>query len=178
MPLVPGPPDFADGVSSSSQMNQVRDAIKFGQSPPVAKLKQTSAQSIANSTSVAITLNAEDVDSDVDGVGGHDNVTNNTRYTARYAGWYWIGGGIGYASNATGVRIVEWWINGILVDGSGVCLSAVSGVSSRVPARAMLIFLAIGDYVECMAFQTSGGALNTAVSSAEMPSMNLHWTSR
>lgn len=173
MTAVPTAPTFSDGVTSSTQWNQVRDAIDFLQQPPIAQLRQTSVQSLPSSTATAITFDTENVDS----TSGHSTSSNTSRWQADYPGWYWIDGGVGYASNATGVRTAEWAINGFLVAGCGVLLAANSTGSARIPGRGMLIYLANGDYVETLAFQNSGGALNTAVSTQEQPSMGLKWVS-
>jgi len=171
---VPTPATFAVGVLASTAMNSgVRDPLNFLLSPPAAKLRQTSAQSLTTSVAAAITFDVEDLDN----VGGHSTVTNTSRYTAVYAGWYFCGGGVGYASNATGLRGAEFAVNGTVVNGVGVLLSAITGATTRVPCRGILVFLNVGDYVEVLGFQSSGGALNTAVTGTEQPSMSVVWES-
>lgn len=176
MPVVPTPPTIYDEVTTSSKWNQFRDAIRFLQSPPLAQLRQTSAQSLTNSTATAIQFQTEDVDTDIDGVGGHDSGLN-TRYTARYPGWYSVSGGIGYNANAAGQRGVEWSINGVLVNGCGALLDATAANSTRLPGRAIQVYLALGDYLEAYGFQSSGGALSTAVTTVEQPCMTVRWVS-
>lgn len=179
MAALPTLPTFTDGPSSSSQMTQLRDAINFTMRPPVAMLRQTSAQTLSTGTSTAIQFNAEDVDDDVDGVGGHDNVTNNTRYTARYPGIYLVSGGVTFAANATGFRLLWFRVNGIDINGSLVELNAVTGGAvAGMATRTIEQYLASGDYVELIAHQTSGGNLNTSVGTFEQPHMALAWKSR
>lgn len=179
MPALPTIPDFSDGPSSSSQMNQLRDAVKFAFRPPVAMLRRITTQTLTTGTSTAIGFDAEDFDDDVDGVGGHDNVTNNSRYTARYPGVYLISGGVTFAANATGFRLLWFRINGIDINGSLVELNAVTGGAVHaIGARTIEQYLASGDYVELIAHQTSGGNLNTSGSTIEQPHMAVAWKSR
>lgn len=162
MPVVPTPPTVAPGTLTSSVANGLRDAIRFLQSPPLAELRQSVAQSIPNGAWTAVTFDVEDVDTDLDDAGGHSSGTN-TRYTARYPGWYSLAGGAAWVTNATGQRGVYWAVNGTSVNGSQVLLSAISAFETCVPARLVLAYLAPGDYVEMYVYQSSGGALNTAV---------------
>jgi hypothetical protein len=144
---------------------------------PAALLRQATPQTIASGGSFKpVLLDTEDEDVDPDGIGGHSTTFDTSRYTARYPGIYRVGGGVGFAVNATGSRGVAWLRNGILVDGSDVMVPAVSSAStsSRVPARSMLIRLAEGDYIELGAFQNSGGDLATTGSSAA-PSVSIEW---
>ncbi len=177
MPLVPEVPTLAPGIASTGDFAQIRDAVRFLQRPPLAMLRQTSAQSLANATSVAVQLNAEDVDSDVEEVGGHDNSTNNTRWTARYAGWHWVAGGIGYDINSVGYRSADLGVNGVFTHASSALVPAVNGNSSRVAGRGILVWLDVGDYIELYAFQTSTGALNTGVTGVEQSHLAVHWVS-
>lgn len=170
MSAVPTVPVFGSGVLPSTQLAQLASVCTFLLAPPIFRGRQTVIQSLTNAAASAITLDAEDVDT----AGGH---TTTSRYTAQYAGWYAIGGGIGYAANATGVRGVEWWVNGVPVSGAGCMFPANAATSQRLPGRAFLVYLNIGDYVEVFAFQNSGASLNTAVSGQEQASMSLAWTS-
>lgn len=178
MPTVPEAPTIRDAVTSSSEFNGFRDAIRFLMEPPIANLRQSSAQSLANATLVAIQLNAFDVDSDVDGVGGHDTVTNNTRFTARYPGWYAPSGGVGFATNGSNWRAVEFAVNGIAVNGSGVQISSASTTApTMLPARTPLVYLDTSHFLEIYGWQNTGGALNTAVTTVQQPSMTIRWVS-
>jgi hypothetical protein len=147
----------------------VRDPARFEQDRPQASLRQTVAQSVAGGTAEAVQFNAEDTDN----YNGHDNATNNTRYTAVIAGKYQLSGGIGFASNATGFRSAVWRKNGAVINGSAVNIPTISGTPSLIPARTITVYLNVGDYVELWAFQNSGGALNTSVATGDQPSMHV-----
>ena len=116
-------------------------------------------QSLTNNTITLLNLNSEDFD-----VGTmHDTVTNNTRVTipAGNTGIYLVIGGTSFAANATGFRLIQLFKNG---NGglplTGTILSATSGTDRLVFQVTTVQSLAAGDYIELVASQTSGGALN------------------
>jgi hypothetical protein len=132
--------------------------------PPLFVGTQTSAQSIPNTGSswTAIGLNTETIDSYT----GHDNVTNNSRYTAQVAGSYLVCGVVAYATNTTGVRAARIHYNGNVIQGSAQMTLASPGTNLTgvtTPIRA--VPMSVGDYVEVAAWQNSGGSLNTATAS-------------
>ena len=157
-------------VTAAYLNSNVRDAGNFFLSWPVCETRQTLAQSLTNSTATTILYDTNDIDTD----SGHSTSTNTSRYTGKTAGRFQISGGIGYASNATGQRWVEWQKNGTSINGGGVLAAPVNGQITRLPARTMTVFLnGSTDYVELMGLQTSGGALNTAVSAADQPTLSV-----
>lgn len=176
MAVVPSPPVFTPGLSSTTQLSQLVDVIDFLLAPPRAELRQTVAQSIPNNSVTAITFDTEDLDGNVAGTAQHDNSTNSSRFTAVYAGWYQVSGGVGFSSNATGVRLSRWIVNGTTVNGSEIELAAISGAVTLIPARTIKVYLAVGDYVELGAFQNSGGSLNSAVATGTQSRMSVLWT--
>lgn len=176
MAAVPGTHDFADGVVTTSEDNSfIRDPLLFLLNRPAAELRQTVVQSIPNVTWTSITFTTEDLDTDPAGTGGHDNVTNTSRFTAVYAGWYRLSGGVEFAVNATGQRAAAWAVNGTLLNAGRTLIGATAALGMGVPARTKLLFLNVGDYVELQVYQNSGGALNTAVVAEGAPSMTVVW---
>lgn len=165
---MPAVPTFAAGARLGN--------LSFLLRPPIARLRRVTPQNIANNTPVAIAWEVADVDTDIDGVGGHDAGVP-TRYTARYPGWYQISGGVSFAANGTGLRLATWAVNGSNIAGSDVLLPALAGNSLRYTARTEQVFLAEGDYVELRAYQSSGGVLALATTSDEQPTMNVRWVS-
>lgn len=178
MATVPETHTVVGGLATSSEMNSYfRDPIAFLQNKPAARLRQTVAQILTTATYASITFTTEDFDDDPDGVGGHDNAVNTSRYTARYAGWYRLGGAVNFTSNATGIRACRWTVNGTAVNASESIGQSVSvgGFGSSAVARAEHVFLNVGDYVELQGRQDSGGNLNTDVNAAAMSSMSIAW---
>jgi hypothetical protein len=165
---VPALPTRAAGIKTTAAIYaaDITTPINNLTNRPIFKGYQSAAQSIANNSITAITMDTEAVDSE----NGHSTSSNTSRYVAPVAGWYLVIGQVAFAANGTGNRLVEIRINGagaatnlaqtvILTPGAanGSALSAVS-----------LIQLAAGDYVEVYGYQTSGGALNTAPSQSGM----------
>lgn len=126
---------------------------------PMAHLVQTVAQSIASDA--AITFDSETVDTH----GGHDNVTNNTRYTFPITGKYLIAGKVAWAATASaGYRQAYWQLNG----SSFIFYSALTVTGSNnvleVPAATMTISVTASEYISLRGNQNTGGALSTSVS--------------
>jgi len=170
MAAVPTPPDFVSAVSSTTQLNQVRDAIKFLQNRPRFKLYQTSAQNFLNGVGAAVTFNAEVLDTDIDLTSGHDNVTNNSRWTCRYPGWYLISGTVSYNANAAGIRFAYIRVNGVDQDGTIGSIGGSAAEIGCVHCHTGKVYLAAGDYVELWSSQNSGATIATYVASAPFQS--------
>jgi hypothetical protein len=112
-------------------------------------------QSLANVTVTSIAFDGTDI---LDTNGFHDPSSNNTRMTipSGYGGKYLIQGTLEFASNTTGGREVYIRKNGstnlqaIQTDAEGSLTMTISGTYD----------LAVADYVEIRAYQSSGGALD------------------
>lgn len=121
---------------------------------PQAKLTRTTAQTTTDATDAFVAFTSEVIDT----LGGHDNVTNNTRYTAQAGGMYMFCASIPWENSAVGVRRLDFRKNGTQFY-SGSAYAAGSAV--RVVSNATrIIELTFGDYVEVSVNQTSGGDLD------------------
>jgi hypothetical protein len=161
-------------VVTAAQLNaNLRDAINFLISPPLAILRQTVAGSFTSATWTQVSFDTEDIDRD----SGHSTVTNTSRYTAQTAGYYLCAGKISFASNATGRRWTRWDVNGSEINATRLGFAPSNGDVSEIPACSRWIFLNVGDFVELKGYQDSGGALNTVVTSGDQPMANLQWMS-
>lgn len=153
-------PFLAGQTLTAQDLNDVTD-------PPLAYLRQVVAQPIPATAFTAVTFTAEDLDSH----NGHSTTTNTSRYVCMRAGVYEVAGGVAFAPNTTGYRIPAIARNGTIIPGSRVnALALPSGVVASIAARTIKVRLALGDYVELLAYQDSGGALNTDVSDVGMQS--------
>jgi hypothetical protein len=114
----------------------------------------TSNPSIANNTLTTISFGAELFDSD----NFHDNTTNNSRITipAGKAGKYLITGASSFVSNSTGIRSIRFYKNGSLIYNYVIQAGTVTNTFQNI---SYLADLAVNDYIELIAYQTSGGAL-------------------
>jgi len=161
-------------VVASYFNSNIRDAGNFWLARPLCILRQTSAQTLTTATWTDLLMDTEDIDRD----GGHSTVTNPARYTSPTAGYLLLGGGAGFAANATGQRGVRWALNGTTINGTQVFISAVAAQVLTLANRA--IFQAVNgttDYVTNQGHQTSGGNLNTAVTTDQQPSFHILWVS-
>lgn len=150
-----------DALNTTNVNAYLRDPIRFLLAAPLCRLRQTTAALTATGTWTDMPFTTEDIDTDPDGVGGHSTSANTARFTARYPGWYDVGGAVAFISNATGNRGVRLAINGTAVNGSETLTPAVNGTTSEAVLRPMTVLLDEGDYITLQGFQTSGGALNT-----------------
>lgn len=174
MTAVPAPPTFVDLTPLTlAELNAMVDAINFSLNPPIARLRQTAGQAIANGTPTAITFDTEDEDS----ANGHSTSSNTSRYTAVYAGWYRVSGGASWAVNSTGNRAAYWYTNGTVVPGSETMGPSSASVFHSTTARSILVFLNVGNYVELYGYQTSTASLNTAASGQSESTMIVEFVS-
>lgn len=174
MATVPSVASQSTGASATSTWaNSVKDGVDFltGESAtnkrPLVALRQTTAQTIATGSWTAVTFDSEDHDSD----GMHSTATNTSRVTAVLAGWYQVNATVSFTSNATGARGV-----GLRKDSSGSGIPTEARVFVPAPSGSAgvsisgLVYLAAGSYVEAVAWQDSGGNLDTLVSSSQVRS--------
>ena len=119
----------------------------------------TATTSLPNATILAIAFGVEYFDHDPNGA-LHDTSTNNSRITIRTTGVYHIGGQGVFDSNATGYRELRFRANGV-VDLLLDARTAISGSVHYCMLYGMWPLVA-GDYLEMMAQQTSGGALDVS----------------
>lgn len=142
------------------------------QRPEGAWVTTATAQSIANNTGTSITFASGTVEQDD---GGFWSASNPTRLTATSPGWYTIVGRVEFASNATGMRILD------------IVQNYASGATTRFVAdqRHMAItngavddlttewiaYMNTGDYCQVQAYQSSGGSLNVNNADLEMVRM-------
>jgi hypothetical protein len=123
-----------------------------------AKAYQAGTQSIPNTTPTAVTLTTELYDTD----GFHEGVTNPSRFTvpSGKAGYYSLKGKLYWDGNATGARTLWFLVNATtVVRGSTANLENLSSNPQQMVTTAD-VQLDAGDYVELIAYQSSGGALN------------------
>lgn len=170
MAEVPTFPTFVDGLLVASQLNQLGDALRFVMAPPKVKAYQTVAQSLPNGSLTTITLDSTEFDPYTMWDAGLP-----TRITIKYAGYYFVSGGVAFVLNTSSYRYVRIAVNGsTLVDGN-TAVAPVPSISTRVPARATITYLDVDDYVELSAQQASGGALNTGVAIGDGSDLVVSW---
>jgi hypothetical protein len=167
---VPTVPTFVDGVLSSSELNQLGDALRFLQSPPKVKAYQTVAQSLANGSLTVITFDTTEFDTHTMWSSGAP-----TRVTILYPGYYFLSGGVATVVNDTSYRYARIAVNGTTITDGNTAVDPVPSISTRVPARATITYLNVDDYVELYAQHAIGGSLNTAVAVGDASDLVVAW---
>lgn len=156
-------------AANASRLNQIEQGIEDAHLMPAVRVFHNANQSITTATLTALAFNSERYDT-VGGVASnqHDTVTNNSRLTCRYAGIYDISASVEFAANATGERDVRIRLNGTTYIGFQREPTNTASFSTIVNCTTDYQ-LAVNDYVECVVFQESGGALNVVASSNWSP---------
>jgi hypothetical protein len=135
---------------------------------PRFKIVQTVAQAFATATWTSVSFDAEDA-AVPDTANGHDNVTNNSRYTvqAGHGGLWLISGKMAWANSTVNRRQTRYRINGATVIVGSETASAPASSGPQSPGPAMMMNLVAGDYIEMQAAQDSGGSLNSGIFGAD-----------
>lgn len=108
-----------------------------------------------------------------DPFGMHDESGVLSRVTIPAPGWYSLAAHLQWAANSSGVRYAFLLLNGVHVLDTD-CREA-SGTANFVATNnvATTSWLNAGDYIECQAFQDSGGGLNVIANSRASPELRV-----
>lgn len=168
MPAMPTLPTnwTPNHTPTAPELKQVLDAINFLLGPPLFFGFQSTAQSLTSGAWTALNLEQETVDS----ISGHDTVTNKSRYTPTYPAWYLAFGYAGFESNGTGARGAAIAKNGTRQGGQTTFGAAVVSDRCAYPCLGIVQCNGSTDYIETHGFQSSGGALNSCVTVADIRS--------
>lgn len=167
--------NVGENPTSTILNSRIRDALNFLKARPHAVLRRTTSQSVTNSFGEAVQWTSEDLDTD----SGHSTVTNTQRYTVQSDGVYYLTAIVPFAGNASGRREAYFRLNGDSSRrwGQMTIYPGSAGASAELcVAIATHMKLVVGDWVEVIAFQTSGGALNV-VSTNQDPRFEILWVS-
>lgn len=166
---------MARGIFTALTSPSAADMNELSQVPR-CRLFNSAAISIPTAVATALTFNTEVFDAAAPN-NMHDTATNTSRITVPTggAGWYNITGSLEFAANATGYREIRVRLNGV----TNIAIHNAMAVTVATITHRMSInvqyALNVGDYVELMALQTSGGALNVATNSDFSPSFQACW---
>lgn len=154
------------GLAGAAWANSVKDGVDFlvgsgSNALPIAVVQQSVVQSVPASTWTVLTFTSELLDSD----GMHSTATNTGRLTAVTAGWYLVAAQYGWGSHASSTRrIVGVRKNGGSAPTEGRSDTLSWGGSNGSVGITTMVQMSVGDYIEVVAYQDSGGALDTATS--------------
>lgn len=161
---------WTDGVSSCSaaRNNVHEDGINDAHYMPAVRVGRAAALSVTTSTWTLVPWTNEAFDTAGNAASTmHDNSTNPARLIARYAGKYQVNACVGFAVNTTGERLLQVQKNTEALPGGadwGDACEAVTNDIARLNAS-FLIDLAVNDYIACVVWQNSGGALDVTTAS-------------
>jgi len=173
MATVPVPHQFAVGeIATADNINTYYSGISFLENPPIALIYQNSGQAIPTGTAdTTLTFDSTLIDT----YNGHSNSVNNSRYTAQVAGWYRANAYCSFGINSTGYRSV-----GIKKNGSFIQSSVMQGLPGSASwgtfaTPTTYVFMNVGDFLEVVVSQTSGGSLTNVVGAPVGPSLTIAW---
>jgi hypothetical protein len=169
------PGSYLTGALWTAQVKATMDYLMGSGTNGVPRFKgwASTAQTLTTgATDTPITLDTEDWDSD----NGHSTTVNTSRYTIQVAGTYRIVAIGGFSTNATGNRKL-----GININGANARAGSIqqAGMASNSWNSCVVTELAcvVGDYIEIVMWQTSGGNLATAASAGFGPALMVCWIS-
>lgn len=141
--------------SASGEATGLKWATPGGSSDISARVFNSASISLTNNTWTTLTFNSERWDTDTI----HSTVSNTGRLTATTAGKYLIIGHAEFSTHATGIRQLQIRLNGAtpLIFFN---IHTMNGADAGMLMISTQYNLAADDYVELLAFQNSGGALN------------------
>ena len=160
------PPNFTTGqIVTEANLDTLSDDITFLAGPPRTRVYNNANISHATSgTLQAVTFNSERYDTDT----MHSTAVNTSRITFTTAGTYDVFGALDFDANATGYRQIAIRVGGATYIASVTVPTIGAGAPHQLVIATTYAFTA-GQYVELMANQTSGAALNILASANYSP---------
>lgn len=165
----------AGAIAPAAWGDTVRDDLQYLANPPRCRVRPSAVQPISNNAWTALTFDLEDWDTDA----MHSTATNTSRITATTAGVYHVAGIVQWAASTTGQRFAGLRKNGTTTAAPNEGrVGGFAPAGTTVPALEVVndVVLAVGDWVELLAFQDSGASLNTGVESGA-PVLSARWVS-
>lgn len=160
-----------DDITAALLNAHIRDNSQFLHQPPCCRVFNSANISVSNGAYNALTFNSERYNTD----SMHSTAVNTSRITATTAGKYNAGGCIQYAAAAGGsIRAAAVRLNGLTIVGHMTTPSLGASASPQVNVSCDYA-LAAADYLELLAFQDSGAALNATVNGNYSPEFWASW---
>lgn len=162
------PPDLSTGdVISETAWDYILSNLNFlGGASGVygCHVYHDANQSLTTATETTVAYNQELFDTDT----MHDPASNNSRITFTTAGKYFVGANMSFDGHATGYRYVNLRTGGSAIVGSITAISAGAGQGTNMNI-CIYISVTAAAYIECRAYQNSGGALNVVTGTQYSP---------
>lgn len=138
--------------------------------PPACRVHHSAVQSIPNNTETPLLFNSKRYDTD----SMHSTSVNTSRITLNTAGLYVVSGNIQWAANATGPRQIGIRLNGGTYLAIELDPSAGASIVHQQNVTTVYKFAAT-NYVELVAYQASGAALNSNAAGNYSPEFSATW---
>lgn len=144
------------------------DLEKYQSMIPQAKIKagirveRTTSQTISNASWQTATYDTIDWESLPSDLTSQFSIGVPGRLTCRVAGLYYLNAQIRFAANATGTRGLAIQVNAVSVTGEHRGAFSTQDAQLNISCAYPMV---IGDYVQVLLYQSSGGNLNTIASS-------------
>lgn len=160
---------------TDTKMHWVGDGSRWVPMPGslVLKVRQTTAQTnFTDGSLVDVVFNTEDYDR----LGGYAATSSSTTYTPGIPGWYELTGGCSFTSNASGLRLLRWKVNGTLQNEGGAQYGGITGNPACYPARTIAVLLNSTDTLGLNATVSGAGStLSALVSTGYQPHMTVKY---
>lgn len=144
---------------------------RLGLNRPEAILTTLHNQNVSTSTTTAVAFESEVMDSH----GGHDNVTNNTRYTAPQSGVYRVDAVVPWVNNTVeGKYEMHVRVNGSTTWVAGYAYKGTQNITA-ISQGGATVRLTQGDYIELLVWQGSGGTRAIDCTFNGGPRMEIEW---
>lgn len=174
MATAPPSPNWATlETISETKLDSISTVLDFLKAPPLASLDRSSDQTISNTTHTAVQWNSETFDT----VGGHDTVTNNSRYTAQYDGIYMLSASIPWTAHANACKYEMYFKRSDGIEYNGNSIQKSTSSHTLVTSSSRLMALTTGEYVEVWVWQDSGGNRTIESSFHGGPKFDIRWVS-
>lgn len=146
----PAATDAADGPTQIQNLATDIDTRRYTDRQTAAQLRGSGGQTLTTANTFYVIAFANE---DYDNGAGHDNVTNNSRWTVPTGrgGTYWVQGGWGSAPPSTAYLSAQLYKNGVAIAGTTNRVVSSGSGSTSVPSRAWLGVLVATDYIELAA---------------------------
>ncbi len=142
----------------ATDVNTTNKAVNFANTAHVCRVYNDTYQTIGTGGSPTALVMPKEFN---DAYSWHSTSVNTSYITPTIAGWYLVTGNVQWSANATGTRRLDAAVNGV-----SVCTVEAPGASSIAIGQSVTtVFYANGstDVFQLLAYQTSGGDLNTTV---------------
>lgn len=159
-------------LTNIESLNTTQDSrLTTIESAPHARLTRGTDQAIANSAFTAVSWSSAVEDTAT----GWVLAPNPTRYTAARSGIYLVSAVVAWASDATGIREMDFRLNGSAASFFDGQRAGSFASITFIQSAARTVRIVAGDYIEVVVWQSSGGSLNLQSSYHDSPRFEITW---